>query len=244
VALLRKTAIGEPEGKVPGPEGIYQQHLTWGARQRSLLSVLAFVLGLAAIAGWAVAGISVWSSAQLFPLKSTEVVPLIVDKATGYMETVTTLDKDRSVSELQAVRAAFIGNYVIKRETYDPRYLADTFDMIQLWSDPNGRAFREYEDLMNPGNPKSPVKRIGAEGDVRVNLLSVNPLNNETMNVRFETEERRQGGMAKVDRWSATVRYRQGNLEMSQRVRMFNPLGFLVTDYTRVPEMMPSGLPQ
>jgi len=25
---------------------------------------------------------------------------------------------------------------------------------------------------------------------------------------------------------------------------MFNPLGFLVTDYTRVPEMMPSGLPQ
>ncbi len=79
MALLRKTAIGEPEGKVPGPEGIYQQHLTWGARQRSLLSVLAFVLGLAAIAGWAVAGISVWSSAQLFPLKSTEVVPLIVD---------------------------------------------------------------------------------------------------------------------------------------------------------------------
>jgi type IV secretion system protein VirB8 len=244
VALLRKKAIGEPDGKVSGPEEIYQQHLTWGARQRSLLSLLAFMLGLGAIAGWAVAGISIWSSAQLFPLKSTEVVPLIVDKTTGYMETVTTLDHDRSVSELQAVRAAFIGNYVIKRETYDPRYLADTFDMIQLWSDPNGRAFRDYEELMNPGNPKSPVKRIGAEGDVRVNLLSVNPLNNETMNVRFETEERRQGGMAKVGRWSATIRYRQGNLEMSQRVRMFNPLGFLVTDYTRVPEMMPSGLPQ
>ena len=244
MALLRKETIGLPDGKVPGPEEIYQQHLTWGARQRSLLSLFAFVFGLAAIAGWAVADISVWSSAQLFPLKSTEVVPLIVDKTTGYMETVTTLDHDRSVSELQAVRAAFIGNYVIKRETYDPRYLADTFDMIQLWSDPNGRAFRDYEELMNPGNPKSPVKRIGAEGDVRVNLLSVNPLNNETMNVRFETEERRQGGMAKVGRWSATIRYRQGNLEMSQRVRMFNPLGFLVTDYTRVPEMMPSGLPQ
>jgi type IV secretion system protein VirB8 len=132
----------------------------------------------------------------------------------------------------------------LTRETYDPRYLADTFDIIQLWSDPNGRAFREYEELMNPGNLRSPVKSIGAEGDVRVHLLSVNPLNNETMNVRFETEERRQGGMAKVDRWSATVRYRQANLEMSQRVRMFNPLGFLVTDYTRVPEMMPSGLPQ
>jgi len=244
VVLFRKKAVGEPDGRVPGPEEIYQQHLTWGARQRSLLSLLALALGLAAVAGWAVAGISVWASAQLFPLKSTEVVPLIVDKATGYMETVTTLDKDRSVSELQAVRAAFIGNYVIKRETYDARYLADTFDLIQLWSDPNGRAFREYEELMNPSNPKSPVKRIGAEGDVRVNLLSVNPLNNETMNVRFETEERRQGGMAKIDRWSATVRYRQGNLEMSQRVRMFNPLGFLVTDYTRVPEMMPSGLPQ
>ena len=244
MVLFRKKAVGEPDGRVPGPEEIYQQHLTWGARQRSLLSLLSLALGLAAVAGWAVAGISVWASAQLFPLKSTEVVPLIVDKATGYMETVTTLDKDRSVSELQAVRAAFIGNYVIKRETYDPRYLADTFDIIQLWSDPNGRAFREYEELMNPSNPKSPVKRIGAEGDVRVNLLSVNPLNNETMNVRFETEERRQGGMAKVDRWSATVRYRQGNLEMSQRVRMFNPLGFLVTDYISVPEMMPSGLPQ
>ncbi|MCO5067011.1 MAG: VirB8/TrbF family protein [Rhizobiaceae bacterium] len=244
MAFFRKKAVGEPEGKVPGPEEIYQQHLTWGARQKSLLSLLAFVLGVAAVAGWAVAGVSVWSSAQLFPLKSTEVVPLIVDKATGYMETVTTLDKNKTVSELQAVRAAFIGNYVIKRESYDPRYLSDTFDMIQLWSDPNARAFHDYEELMNPSNPQSPVKRIGAEGDVRVNLLSVNPLNKETMNVRFETEERRQGGVARVDRWSATVRYRQGNLQMTQRVRMFNPLGFLVTDYTRVPEMMPSGLPQ
>jgi type IV secretion system protein VirB8 len=244
VAFFREKAAAEPEGKVPGPEEIYNQHLTWGVRQKALTSLLAFVLGVAAVVGWAVAGVAVWSSAQLFPLKSTEVVPLIVDKNTGYMETVTTLEKDNTVSELQAVRAAFVGNYVIKREAYDPRYLADSYDMIAVWSDPNERAFRDYEELMNPSNPKSPVKVIGAQGDIRVNLLSVNPLNNETMNVRFETEERRQGGLAKVDRWSATVRYRRANLEMNQRVRMFNPLGFVVTDYTKVPEMMPSGLPQ
>ncbi|MCX8571133.1 virB8 family protein [Aminobacter sp. MET-1] len=244
MAWFKKKAATEPEGKVAGPEEIYQQHQTWGARQKSLMSLLAVALAAAGAAGWVVAGISVYASSQLFPLKTVEVVPLIVDKNTGYMETVTTLEKDKSVSELQAVRASFVGNYVIKRESYDPRYVADAFDTIAIWSDPNGKAYRDYEDLMNPGNPRSPIKEIGAQGDIKTNLLSVNPLNDTTMNVRFETEERRQGGMAKVDRWSATVRFRRANLEMNQKVRLLNPLGFVVTDYTKVPEMMPSGLPQ
>ncbi|MGR9363602.1 virB8 family protein (plasmid) [Rhizobium leguminosarum] len=205
-------------------------------------TLIGLILLVFAVAGWIVAGVLSFSVAQLFPLVRTEVVPLIVDKNTGYMETVTTLGKDRAnVSEIQAVRASFVGNYVIRRETYDPRYLSENFDMIALWSDPDSPAFKDYSEMMNPSNPRGPVKAMGTSGEIRPEILSVNPLNATTMAVRFETRERRRGGDV-VNRWSATVRYRQINLPASNRVRLYNPLGFVVTEYVKVPETMPSGL--
>ncbi|MBY3053964.1 virB8 family protein [Rhizobium laguerreae] len=241
MALFRRQTTPARTDHVPGPQEIYDRHLSWGEKNRSLRTLIGFILLVFAVAGWAIAGILSFSVAQLFPLVRTEVVPLIVDKNTGYMETVTTLDKDRSsVSEIQAVRASFVGNYVIRRETYDPRYLSDNFDMIALWSEPNSEAFKEYEAWMNPSNPRGPVKTLGATGDIQPEILSVNPLNASTMAVRFETRERQRGGDV-VNRWSATVRYRQVNLPASNRVRLHNPLGFVVTEYARVPETMPSG---
>jgi type IV secretion system protein VirB8 len=238
VALFRRQLRAVPTDQVAGPQDIYDQHLSWGEKNRSLRTLIGIILLGFAVAGWAVAGVLSFSVAQLFPLVRTEVVPLIVDRNTGYMETVTTLDKDRAtVSENQAVRAAFAGNYVIRRETYDPRYLSDNFDMIALWSEPGSQAFKDYEAWMNPSNPRGPVKMLGATGEI----LSVNPLNPSTMAVRFETRERRRGGDV-ITRWSATIRYRQINLSASNRVRLFNPLGFVVTEYARVPETMPSGV--
>lgn len=242
MALFKKQLRAAPADHVPGPQDIYYQHLSWGEKNRSLRTLIGLILLAFAVAGWVVAGVLSFSVAQLFPLVRTEVVPLIVDKNTGYMETVTSLDKDRSsVSEMQAVRASFVGNYVIRRETYDPRYLSDNFDMIALWSEPNSEAFKDYEEWINPSNPRGPVKTMGATGDIRPEILSVNPLNASTMAVRFETRERQRGGDV-VNRWSATVRFRQINLPASNRVRLYNPLGFIVTEYVKVPETMPSGL--
>lgn len=244
MALFRKQTRPAPTDQMAGPQDIYNQHLSWGEKNRSLRTLIGLILLVFALAGWAVAGVLSFSVAQLFPLVRTEVVPLIVDKNTGYMEAVTTLDKDRSsVSEIPAVRASFVGNYVIRRETYDPRYLSDNFDMIALWSEPNSEAFKDYEEWMNPSNPRGPVKTLGTTGEIRPEILSVNPLNATTMSVRFETRERRRGGDV-VNRWSATVRYRQINLPASNRVRLYNPLGFVVTEYARVPETMPSGIAQ
>jgi type IV secretion system protein VirB8 len=96
---------------------------------------------------------------------------------------------------------------------------------------------------MNPANPRSPVKMIGIGGEIRPEILSVNPLNANTMNVRFETHEDAKGEDI-VNRWSATIRYRQVDFPASNRVRLFNPLGFVVTDYVRVPESMPDGIGQ
>lgn len=239
---LKRSALTEPADRFTDPQEIYNQHYSWGEKNRSLQTLIGGILLVFAVAGWAVASILSFSVGQLFPLVRTEVVPLIVDRNTGYMETVTTLDKDRSsISQLQAVQASFVGNYVIRRETYDPRYLSDNFDMIALWSEPNSRAFKDYEEWMNPSNPRGPVKVMGVTGDIHPEILSINPLNASTMAVRFETRERGRGGEI-VNRWSATVRYRQINLAASNRVRLYNPLGFVVTEYQKVPENMPSGI--
>lgn len=225
-------------------EAIYRQGETWQSRTGRLKGLIAVILLGVAVAGWALAAILAFTISQMFPLVKSEVVPLIVDKNTGYMETITTLDQSREkVTQQQAVRAAFVGNYVLRRETYDPRYVADNYDMIGLWSDPNGAAFKAYEELMNPSNPRGRVAMIGTDGEIEPEILSVNPLNANTMNVRFETKERVKGGSV-VNRWSATIRYKQLQLPASNRVRLFNPLGLVVTDYVKVPESMPGGLGQ
>lgn len=226
----------------------YRNAETWASRTSALRTLITVILAFFAVAGWAVSGILAFSMAQMFPLIRTEVVPLIVDKNTGYMETVTTLEKgNRSVSELEAARASFVGNYVLRREMYDPRYVKDTYDMIALWSDPSGQAWKSYDEKVNPSNPRSPVAIIGSGGDVQPNLLSVNLVGREgesyLYNVRFETRERVRGGDV-TNRWAANVRMRRVDMAASNRVRIFNPFTLQVVEYHKVPESMPSGMPR
>ncbi|WP_292581341.1 type IV secretion system protein [Mesorhizobium sp. 65-26] len=227
---------------------LYRNTETWASRTSALRGLISAILGFFALAGWAVAGILAFSISQMFPLIRTEVVPLIVDKNTGYMETVTTLQKgNRSISELESARASFVGNYVLRREMYDPRYVRDTYDMIALWSDPNGQAWRSYDEEVNPSNPRSPVAVIGSDGDIQPDLLSVNLVGRDRdaflYNVRFETRERVKGGDV-TNRWAANVRMKRVDMAATNRVRIFNPFTFQVIEYRKVPESMPTGLPR
>ncbi len=106
-----------------------------------------------------------FGASQMFPLVKTEVVPLIVDRNTGETEVITTLSQDEgrlTTTQLEAVRRSFVAHYVLRRETYDPKYVADNFDLVALWSDPNGPAWRDYAELMQPNNSRGPIRVIGA----------------------------------------------------------------------------------
>ena len=196
---------------------------------------------------------ALWSLLALIPLKSTEVVTLLVDKATGFVEVARPLEEGGPISQREAVTQAAIVRYIRARETYDPPALRDNFELASLLS--AATASKELTELYSPGNADNPAKLWGVTGRIKVYVKSVNFLTNgwmqnpktpETAAVRFmttRTTEREQI----VQHWAANVRFRYTNEPMKNEWRFDNPLGFQVIEYRKDQESVipaTTGAPQ
>ena len=176
---------------------------------------------------------------MLIPLKSTEVVTLLVDKATGYVEVARPLESGGPISEREAVTQANIVRFIRARETYDPPALRDNFDLASLLS--AGSASKELSDQFSATNPNNPMKLWGATGRIKVYVKSVNFLTHGWMDnpkapataaVRFMTTRINEHEQV-VEHWAANVRFRYTQEPMRNEWRFDNPLGFQVLEYRK-----------
>ncbi|MFY9656827.1 MAG: type IV secretion system protein [Methylocystis sp.] len=199
---------------------------------RNAWRVVASLMGLALLA-------VLVALFMLIPLKSTEVVTLLVDRATGYVEVARPLESGGPISEREAVTQANIVRFIRARETYDPPALRDNFDLASLLS--AGSASKELSDQFSATNPNNPMKLWGATGRIKVYVKSVNFLTHGWMDnpkapataaVRFMTtriNEREQV----VEHLAANVRFRYTQEPMRNEWRFDNPLGFQVLEYRK-----------
>ena len=97
---------------------------------------------------------------MLIPLKSTEVVTLLVDKATGYVEVARPLASGGPISEREAVTQANIVRFIRARETYDPPALRDNFELAALLS--AGSASKEARGAILFDDSKQPDEALGS----------------------------------------------------------------------------------
>src|SRR5271157_3798718 len=123
---------------------------------------------------------ALWSLLALIPLKSTEVVTLLVDKATGFVEVARPLEEGGPISQREAVTQANIVRYIRARETYDPPALRDNFELAALLS--AGQSSKDLQDEYSASNPQNPMRLYGANGRIRVTVESVNFLTDGWMN--------------------------------------------------------------
>ncbi len=199
---------------------------------RNAWRVVASLIGLALLA-------ALVALFMLIPLKSTEVVTLLVDKATGYVEVARPLESGGPISEREAVTQANIVRFIRARETYDPPALRDNFELAALLS--SGSASKELAEQFSLTNPNSPMKLWGPTGRVKAYVKSVNFLTHGWMDnpkapataaVRFmttRTNEREQI----IEHWAANVRFRYTQEPIRNEWRFDNPLGFQVVEYRK-----------
>jgi type IV secretion system protein VirB8 len=177
--------------------------------------------------------------ALLIPLKSTEVVTLVVDKATGFTQIARPLEEGGPISQREAVTQANIVRYIRARETYDPPALRDNFELAALLS--ATQASKDLQDEYAASNAQNPVRLYGASGRVRVVVESVNfltdgwmqnPKSPATAAVRFVTI--RTNERERVEQhWAGNVRFRYSGEPMKNEWRWDNPLGFQVLEYRK-----------
>ena len=169
--------------------------------------------------------------ATLVPLKSVVPYTILVDRQTGYVETVKGLQPG-PMSEDQAVAQSAIVQYVIARETFDGADLRDNFRKASLWS--NGEARQLYLHDMQRANPQSPLNQYPATTVVSTRIKSVSVISPGNALVRFDTIRRDQGALAGEQRsWTAVITYRFSGAPTTMEDRFLNPLGFQVTHYRR-----------
>jgi type IV secretion system protein VirB8 len=197
---------------------------------------IAWTVALIATAAVAIQSVAIlW----LFPLKTVVPYTLLVDRQTGYVQSLDPLEV-QSISPDRALTQSFLVQYVLAREGFDRVSLQQSYRKALLWSAEGART--EYATLMPATNPQSPLVRLPFGTTIEARVRSVSPLNDRSALVRFETFERDRGGtMRPAQPWVAVVEFRFSRAPLSVEDRFLNPLGFQVTRYRRSAEAPMSG---
>ena len=215
----------------------YAQAASWAADMHGSLRASRRVAWIIASAAVLVAVLEAIALATLSPLKTVVPYTILVDRQTGYVQTLQGL-KPGPLSEDSAVTQSFLVQYVIARETFDAADLRENYRKVMLWSAENARS--RYRQEMAKTNPTSPLVLNSPTTIVQTTIKSVSLLTPTTALVRFETT-RRDGGatLGEVRDYAAVLAFRFTGAPMRMEDRFTNPLGFQVVSYRRDAETAP-----
>jgi type IV secretion system protein VirB8 len=172
--------------------------------------------------------------ALLLPLK--EVVPytIVVDRSTGFVDQVRSVDLS-ALPEDEAVTQALLAQYVIARETYDPADFNTRYRLVGLWSADAAR--RDFVTLYSPDNPANlnAVTPLGMIRKVVVKKIDIvdRASDPKLAELRLTITEKAADGAEQQSDWRATLSFRYTSATMRMEDRLLNPLGFQVSAYRR-----------
>ena len=222
------------DGGANAPEtrgAYYRSAASWADDSKATLRTSRRVAWWIAGAAIVVAVLEAVALAALAPLKTVIPYTILVDRQTGYVQTVKGLEPG-TMTQDSAVTQSFLVQYVIARETFDAADLRDNYHKVLVWSAGDQRT--EYQREMQRANPSSPLNVYQPTTIVSTTIKSVSLLTPTTALVRFDTTRGENGSSAgEVRSWAAVLAFRYSGAPMSMEDRFLNPLGFQVTSYRR-----------
>lgn len=196
----------------------FQMQRLW--LRRCLFGMLVLVVFL---------GMSLIANLTLIPLK--EKVPYLYafDHATGAISKVGKLEPTTLSGNWQLTRY-LITHYVMNRESYDADNLDVPYQMV--WAQSADHVRPQYEASVQSNNKKSPYQLYGKDKYLTVHVLSVNQLNDNTVDVKFiKTLHDRASGSEQAIQKEAIIKWEYTQAETTQKMLDRDPLGFKVTYY-------------
>lgn len=209
----------------------YAQGASWAADVHGSLRASRRIAWIVAGAAVTVAVLEAIALAFMAPLKTVVPYTILVDRQTGYVETVQAL-RPGALTQDQAVTQSALVQYVLARETFDATDLSANYNKVMLWSD--GPVREAYRRDMARANPSSPLNLYPASTVVATTIKSVSSLSPTSALVRLDTTRRDAGAASGEQRaYTAVIAYRFTGAPLRNGDRFLNPLGFQVTSYRR-----------
>lgn len=222
-------------------DAYYREAGSWADDRQEALNASRRTAWIVAGIACAIAFFEALALIMLTPLKTVVPYTLLVDKQTGFVQTLKPLDPQQ-VSGNAALTQSFLVQYVIARESFDSASLQANYRKVALWSE--GKARGAYVAGMQASNPDSPLASLPRTTVVETRVKSVSPLGNGSAMVRFDTVRHDAGARSREPRaWVVVIRYRYSGEPLRIEDRFINPLGFQVFHYQRSPETLPAAEP-
>jgi type IV secretion system protein VirB8 len=196
----------------------YHSQMIWLRRTVLALVVTVILLFL-----------SLLSHILLLPLK--EKIPYLYafDHATGEITKIGELEPN-ALSTNWALSRYLITHYVMNYEGYHFENIDLPYQLVFSQSSEPVRA--QYEDQVKSSNPNSPYRLYGKDKYVTVRVISINKLNENTVDVKFEKtlHDRALLTQARTQK-EAILKWEFSHAETTQKMLDRDPLGFKVTYY-------------
>lgn len=197
---------------------IYQSQSVW---------LMRALLGLILLTG--LLGLSVVTNLCLLPLK--EKVPYLYafDHATGEITKIGELETTTLTANWSLTKY-FLINYVINREGYD--FYNIDIPYQKVFAQSNNEVRKQYDSQVNSNNIHSPFKLYNKDKYLTVRVISVNRLNENTVDVKFEKKlhDRTSQGEQVIQK-EAIIKWEFAKAQVSQKELERDPLGFKVIYY-------------
>lgn len=197
---------------------MYQSHTVWLRRSLAALIMLAILLLL-----------SIAANLCLIPFK--EKVPYLYafDRATGEVTKIGKLEKTTLSSNWELSRY-FLIHYVINYESYNSDNIDYPYQMV--WAQSSEDVRNKFDSEVSSANNNSPYRLYGKDKFITVKVLSVNHLNENTVDIKFEkTLHDRSSNSNQVINKEAIVKWEFSDASTTQKMLDRDPLGFKVTYY-------------
>ena len=197
---------------------MYQSQTLWLRRCLIALIITAIFLLLSLV-----------GNCLLVPFK--EKVPYLYafDHASGEVTSIGKLEPTTLSSNAEVSRY-FLIHYVIQAESYDADNIEQPYQMV--WAQSSEHVRQQYENLVNSSNPNSPYRLYGKDKYVTVHVTSVNRLNDNTVDVKFEkTLHDRAANSDQTIQKEAIIKWEFSKAEITDKMLERDPLGFKVTYY-------------
>jgi type IV secretion system protein VirB8 len=197
---------------------MYQSQTLWLRRCLIALIITAIFLLLSLV-----------GNCLLVPFK--EKVPYLYafDHASGEVTAIGKLEPTTLSSNAEVSRY-FLIHYVIQAESYDADNIDQPYQMV--WAQSSEHVRQQYENLVNSSNPNSPYRLYGKDKYVTVHITSINRLNDNTVDVKFEkTLHDRAANSDQTIQKEAIIKWEFSKAEITDKMLERDPLGFKVTYY-------------
>jgi len=197
---------------------IYENQKVWLNRALIGIGLLTILLIVAIIA-----------IAVLTPLKQNIPFLYTLNETTGELTQLGQFQVE-TFKENWLMTRFLIVRYVVNRESYNADNLNRPYQIA--WAMADASIADEYARAVQTDNPTSPYATYGKNKFITVHVLSVNQLNENTAEIRFDqTLHERDTDKKTVIQKAAIIKWHYNQPETTQKMLDRDPLGFKVSYY-------------